>query len=285
MTAKSVAPHQMRRPVLGPSIPPSPPESPPSRASHHTGAISRDHNGIQKSKNPLNLYQRNLASPGIGSTHQRRKMPNTWQYHSAWRLENPNSEQNIQHQIHHDVHTAFAMQQQREAQKWIDSAKRLSSTLDLANSPMTVLPRLQPQNPNAPRIRAPLTASKPIICPSGYRYLESTGYLRSVPIFRPTPNIRHAVPDRSWDRDVDYIRAYHISRGTQEIRQAAVEQAALDVNMLEWREGIRSLPGDERRSERHFSDPMELDSHGRMLTDPVFGEEAITEGEQASQSS
>ncbi|KAL9081163.1 MAG: hypothetical protein Q9157_000254 [Trypethelium eluteriae] len=299
MLANTNPPHQRRRPASGPSIPPSPPASPPSHPSYNVVDAFSDRYDLQKPKHPLNSYQRYQINPAVSQTYQKKRMSQDrfLQSQSSWRQENPNAGPDIQQQLQRDVHAAFVIEQQREAYKWVSAAQRLTSVLDLANSPMSVLPRLQPRNPSAPRIRVSTSAPRRIICPSGHQYLESTGYIRSVPIFRPPPDVRRAVPDRSGDRDVGYLYAYHISRSNEETRQAAMERAAWDVNMLQWREGVRSLPVDDRKiggkllnrndPRTNFglnqiaestTEPMDTDASGNLLDEPSFGEEAILRG-------
>ncbi|KAL9092834.1 MAG: hypothetical protein Q9165_004252 [Trypethelium subeluteriae] len=299
MLTNTNPPHQRRRPAPGPFIPPSPPASPPSNSSYHVvGALSNQHD-LQKSKYTLNSHQRYQVNPMVPQTYQSQKMSRDrfLQSQSNWRQENPNAGQDIQLQLQRDVHAAFVIEQQKEAYKWVSAAQRLTSVLDLANSPMSVLPRLQPRNPSAPRIRVSNPAPRRIICPSGHQYLESTGYIRSVPIFRPPPNVRRAVPDRSGDRDAGYIYAYHISRSDEETRQAAMERAAWDVNMLQWREGVRSLPADDRKAggelwnrdglrtdleinmmAEYHPQPTDTEASGNLLDEPSFGEEATLQG-------
>ena len=250
MTTSVIPPHQRRPPASSLSIPPSPPASPPSHPSSYnvTGTLPNQH-GKPESKYPLSTRQRNQINAAVARSQQKKKMSSNWYSVPSWRQENPSLSQDVQQQLQHDVHAAFVIEQQREAQKWVTAAKRLASVLDLANSPVSVLPRLQPRNPAAPRIPVLAPAPRGVICPSGHRYLESTGYIRSVPVFRPPPDVRRIVPDRANDRDVGYLYAYHVSRSNEETRQAAMEKAAWDVNMLEWRDGVRSLPADDRKSE------------------------------------
>jgi hypothetical protein len=239
--------HQQRRRLpQGLAIPPSPPESHPSQHSQSTIIYQHD---LPKSRYSSNAYQDVQFQPTLARDQQRKEMVAKAQIQQSWRLQNPDVGHEMQQQLQRDVHTAFALEQQREAHKWIHAARKLAACLDLASSPLSVLPRLTPRNPNAPRIQMLPPKPKNRICPSGHQYLESTGYIRSVPVFRPGFDIRQAVPDRANDRDAGFLRAYHISRGSEGVRQAALERAAWDVQMLEWRDGVKSLPADERRAD------------------------------------
>ena len=249
MISNTFVPYQERRPATDPSVPPSPPASPPSHPSRNvTGSLPIDH-GMQKAKYPLNHCQPRQVFAAAARAQQQTEMSKNRHSSPSWRLENPNAGQAVQQQLQRDVHKAFSIEQQREALKWVTAAKRLGNILDLANSPMSVLPRLRPRDATAPRIHVPPLGSRRIICPSGHQYLQSTGYIRSVPVFRPTLDIRRIVPDRANDRDEGYLHAYRVSRSDERTRQAAIERAAWDVNMLEWREGIRSLPAEDHKGE------------------------------------
>ena len=239
--AKALSSPQRRQYVAGLSIPPSPPASPPPHSLPNVNGSLPSQHDMQKTKYPLDPYQQIRVNTTDTRAQHKKNITQSWYSQPAWRQDNPNAQPDVQHRLQQNVHLAFAMEQQREAHRWVIAAHRLASILDLANFPASVSSRLQMRSAIRPRPGVHSSMPKKAVCPSGHRYLESTGYIRSVPILTSQLDARRFVPDRARDRDSGYLLAHQISRSSGQTRQAAMERAAWDVQMLEGKESVRLL--------------------------------------------